>query len=66
VTWNVQPEPTDENERRALLVALEQALVEDEVAGEGYASAWWRAGLEDLGGGARTEQPWRDPGVVEP
>jgi hypothetical protein len=65
VTWNVQPEPADENERRALLVALEQALAEDEAAGEGYASAWWRAGLEDLGGRPRAEQPWSDPGVVE-
>ena len=66
MTWNVQPEPADENERRALLVALEQGLAEDEVAGEGYASAWWRAGLEDLGGSPRAEQPWSDPGVVEP
>lgn len=66
MTWNVQPEPADENERRALLVALEQALAEDEAAGEGYAGAWWRAGLEDLGGGPRAEQPWSDPGVIEP
>jgi hypothetical protein len=65
VTWSVQPEPTNESERRALLLALEQALVEDEVAGEGYASAWWRAGLDDLSGSPAAEQPWRDPGVVE-
>jgi hypothetical protein len=65
VAWSVQPEPTDESERRALLAALERALAEEEVAAEGYGGAWWRAGLEDLGGGPGTEQPWRDPGVVE-
>jgi hypothetical protein len=65
VTWSVQPEPADESERQALLAALEQALEEDEVAGEGYASAWWRAGLDDLGGGPAAQEPWGDPGVVE-
>ena len=66
MTWSVQPEPTDESERRALLAALEQALAEEEVGAQASAGAWWRAGLEDLGGGPRAEQPWRDPGVVEP
>jgi hypothetical protein len=65
VTWSVQPEPTDESERRALLAALEQALAEEEVGAQASAGAWWRAGLEDLGGGPRAEQPWGDPGVVE-
>lgn len=66
MTWSVQPEPSDESERRALLAALEQALAEEEVGAQAFAGAWWRAGLEDLGGGPRAEQPWRDPGVVEP
>jgi hypothetical protein len=65
MTWSVQPEPTDESERRALLAALEQALAEEEVGAQASAGAWWRAGLEDLGGGPAAEQPWRDPGVVE-
>jgi hypothetical protein len=66
VSWNVQPEPTDETERRALLAALERALAEEQVGAQAYAGAWWRAGLDDLGGGPATEQPWREPGVVEP
>jgi hypothetical protein len=65
VTWSVQPEPTDESERRALLAALEQALAEEEVGAQASAGAWWRAGLEDLGEGPAAEQPWRDPGVIE-
>ena len=68
MTWNVQPEPGDEAERQALLSALKAALVEDERGGAGYASPWWRSGLEDLGlgGSPAPEQPGREPGVVEP
>lgn len=65
MTWSVQPEPTDETERRALLAALEQALAEEEVEAQALVGAWWRAGLDDLGGGPAAEQPWSDPGVVE-
>lgn len=65
MTWSVQPEPTDESERRALLAALEQALAEEQFGAEASAGAWWRAGLDDLGGGPAAEQPWSDAGVVE-
>jgi hypothetical protein len=44
VRWEVNPEPADDVERAALLAAAEQAFVAEE------ASAWWRSGLEDLGG----------------
>jgi hypothetical protein len=60
VAWEVDPEPTDEHERAALLAAAEQAFAQEPE------SAWWRSGLEDLGGGAPAEQAGRDPGVVEP
>lgn len=70
MTWNVQPEPTDESERQALLAAVERGL-EEEAGGEAaYASAWWRSGFDDLGaplrGGAVPEQPGGQTGVVEP
>jgi hypothetical protein len=65
VPWSVQPEPGDENEREALLAALERALAEEEAAASGSLSAWWRAGLEDLGGGPAAEKPWGEPRVVE-
>lgn len=64
MTWSVQPEPTDESERRLLIRALEQALAEDG-QGAGYATAWWRSGLDDLGGGAAPEQSGGEPRVVE-
>lgn len=66
MTWSVQPEPADESERQALLAAIERALAEDEAAGEGYVGAWWRAGLEDLGGGPAAQESWRDARIVEP
>jgi hypothetical protein len=65
VTWSVQPEPSDEGERRALLAALEQALAEDQ-DGSPYSRPWWRSGLDDLGGRPTAEEPWGEPGVVEP
>lgn len=66
MSWSVQPEPTDELERRALLAALERALAEEEVGAQAYTGAWWRAGFEELGGGPAAQQTWREPGVVEP
>jgi hypothetical protein len=60
VSWEVDPEPSDEDERAALVIAAEQALAQEPE------SAWWRSGLEDLGGGPPAEQAGRDPGVVEP
>ena len=65
MTWSVQPEPADENERDALLAALERALAEEEAAASGQVSAWWRSGVQ-LGGGTAPEEPWGEPGVVEP
>ncbi len=59
MSWDVQPEPTDADERAALVAAAEQALAPPKE------SAWWRSGLEDLDGGAPAEQARRDPGVVE-
>ena len=71
MTWSVQPEPSDETERRALLAALDQALTEEQGGAEAHATRWWRSGFEDfgvggLGGGPAAEQLWREPGVVEP
>ena len=66
MTWTVQPEPADEQERAALLRALEHALAEEHAAPTGYASPWWRAGVAELGGGAAPEEPRGDAGVVEP
>ena len=66
VPWSVQPQPADENEREALLAALERALAEEEAAASGLISAWWRSGFDDLGGGAAAEKPWGEPRVVEP
>jgi hypothetical protein len=57
--WEVQPEPAGDDERAALVAAAEQALAEE------AESAWWRSGLDDLGG-APPEQAGSDPGVVEP
>jgi hypothetical protein len=65
VTWSIQPEPSDETERRALLAAAERALA-DEQGSPAYAAGWWRAGFDDLGRGPAAEQSWREPGVVEP
>ena len=60
MSWEVWPEPVDVDERAALLQAAEQALTDE---GE---SAWWRSGLEDLGGGPAPEEAWSGAGVVEP
>jgi hypothetical protein len=61
VSWEVQP-PLGEGEvQAALLEAVEQVLGEEEMG-----SVWWRAGLEDLGGGPAPKQAWRDTGIVEP
>jgi hypothetical protein len=57
--WEVRPEPPDPNERGVLL-----SLAEDAVAG-GDESAWWRSGLDDLGGGPAPEQAWGRAGVIE-
>jgi hypothetical protein len=65
VTWSVQPEPTDEAERKALLEALELALAEEQ-DGSAYGGPWWRSGLDDLGGSPAAQESWREPGVVEP
>jgi hypothetical protein len=66
VTWSVQPEPNDETERDALIAALERALAEEEAAASGVVGAWWRSGLEGLGGSTASEKPWGEPRVVEP
>jgi hypothetical protein len=66
MSWSVQPEPTDETERRALLEALRRALVEEAGGASAYATPWWRSGFEDLRGGAASEQPWGESRVVEP
>lgn len=58
--WLVTPEPSDDNERRALVQAAEEAEDGDPP------SAWWRSGLEELGGGPAPQQTWRQAGVVEP
>lgn len=60
MSWEVRPEPAESEERAALLAAAEQALA------DGEESAWWRSGLEELGGGPAPQQPWRQAGVVEP
>jgi hypothetical protein len=60
VTWEISPEPRDDDERTALLQAADRAL------GDAEASVWWRSGLEDLGGGATAEQAWSGAGAVEP
>jgi hypothetical protein len=66
MTWSVQPEPTDEAEREALLQALKRALADEAGGASVYGTHWWRSGLEDLGGGPAAEQPWGEPRVVEP
>jgi len=66
MAWSIHPDPSDETERQALLAAVEQALVEEQGDAPAYASPWWRAGFEELGGGPAAEQLWREPGVVEP
>jgi hypothetical protein len=60
VSWDVRPEPVDADERAALLQAAEAALADEDE------SAWWRSGLEDLGGGPAAEEAWSGAGVVEP
>lgn len=59
VSWEVDPEPADADERAALLAAVDEVL-----AAEGE-SAWWRSGLEDLGGGPLAQEAWGESRVVE-
>jgi hypothetical protein len=59
MSWDVQPEPADPEERAALVAAAEQALASPRE------SAWWRSGLEDLDGSALPEQTRPDPDAVE-
>ena len=57
MSWDVHPEPADQEERAALVAAAEQALASPEESG------WWRSGLEDLDGDASIEgATGRDPG----
>jgi hypothetical protein len=42
VGWEVRPEPTDPDERAALLEAAERVLADEQE------SAWWRSGFDDL------------------
>jgi hypothetical protein len=65
-TWAIDPDLTEEREREALVAAIERALAEENGGPAGYGSRWWRAGLEDLGGGPAAEQAGREPRVVEP
>lgn len=60
MSWEVVPEPEEAEERAALIAAGEEALAKERE------SAWWRSGLDELGGGPTAKQEWRDPGVVEP
>ena len=57
MSWVVEPEPADDGERAALLAAAEEALASQ------AESAWWRSGLDDLGGGPTADG---DPGRGEP
>lgn len=57
--WEVEPEPADDEERAALDAAAEQAFASE------AESAWWRSGLDDLGG-PPAEQAGGDSRVVEP
>ena len=57
--WEVRPEPPDPKERAVLLSLAAAAL------GGGDESAWWRSGLDDLGGGPAPEQAWGSAGVVD-
>ena len=65
MTWSVEPEPTDDAELQVLLRGVEQALAEAGGGSPAYATPWWRAGLEDLGGSPVAEQPGSEPRVVE-
>ena len=56
MSWEVRPEPEDANERATLVAAVERALAEE------AESAWWRSGLDDLGGGPTREAPWAEAG----
>ena len=51
MTWSIQPEPSDEAERLALLAALEQALAEEQAGANGRVTSWWRSGFDDFEGG---------------
>ena len=65
MTWSVEPEPTDEAELQVLIAAVEHALAEAVGGDPGYATPWWRAGLEDLRRGPVAEQPGSEPRVIE-
>ena len=56
VSWEVRPEPEDAAERATLVAAVERALAEH------AESAWWRSGLDDMGGGPAPKGPWAQPG----
>jgi len=62
MTWQIRPEPAEEEERQALLAAVERALQDDDAT---TPVRWWRSGLDELGGGPSAKESWRDAGVVE-
>ena len=62
MTWQISPEPVDEQEREALLLVVGRTLPDDDTA----PSRWWSSALDDLGGGPAAQESWRDAGVVEP
>ena len=62
MTWEISPEPADEQEREALLLVVGRTL-QDAAA---VPSRWWSSALDELGGGAAAQESWRDAGVVEP
>ena len=60
MSWEVRPEPSDSDERAALLQAAEAALEDEDE------SAWWRSGFDELGGGPAAKEAWSGAGIVEP
>jgi hypothetical protein len=54
MTWDVHPEPGDADELAALIAAAKEAFAQPNE------SAWWRSGLEDLGGSAAAERAESD------
>ena len=60
MSFEIRPEP-DEDERRAILAALEA----DDSA-SAYASRWRASALDDLRDGALAEDGGGDAGVIEP
>lgn len=55
MTWEVHPEPADQDELAALIAAAEEAFAPPKESG------WWRSGLEDLEVGVAAEQAGSDP-----